>query len=437
MARWMLIVLSAGLALAGGAAFADSEEAIQVGMARIDITPPIDMKATLGGYGERMSRPASGVHDRLFAKALVVNSADKKFALVTLDALGLPPAVKPAVLEKLAGEGWKEEEILLLPSHSHTSIEMNAINPKNVFPIPNLGIYQPALFDLVVGKLVEVIRAAGSQRVDARIGTGSVLLDGEWKRNRRDGNSFIDPTLTVTRIDTLDGKPLAVLVHWATHPTFMTASDMMFSGGWPGHLQRNLEALVGNNSMVLFSNGAEGDQSPRARPDSGPSNWEKAERYGRELALQAYKAWNSIKTEPTCRMAFTLEKADLPPRCWHPDFMATGGAEYGLRENIMNAVLEEMAPASTRVAALRLGDLVMIGIPGELAAERGKNLCDQVAQKTGASHVVIGGLANEWVSYILAPEEYQRGGYEASVSFYGPKLEPTLQAAALKAAEGL
>ncbi len=210
MARWMLIVLSAGLALAGGAAFADSEEAIQVGMARIDITPPIDMKATLGGYGERMSRPASGVHDRLFAKALVVNSADKKFALVTLDALGLPPAVKPAVLEKLAGDGWKEEEILLLPSHSHTSIEMNAINPKNVFPIPNLGIYQPALFDLVVGKLVEVIRAAGSQRVDARIGTGSVLLDGEWKRNRRDGNSFIDPTLTVTRIDTLDGKPLAV-----------------------------------------------------------------------------------------------------------------------------------------------------------------------------------------------------------------------------------
>ncbi|MCC6734301.1 MAG: neutral/alkaline non-lysosomal ceramidase N-terminal domain-containing protein, partial [Candidatus Omnitrophica bacterium] len=168
MARWMLIVLSAGLALAGGAAFADSVEAIQVGMARIDITPPIDMKATLGGYGERMSRPASGVHDRLFAKALVVNSADKKFALVTLDALGLPPAVKPAVLEKLAGDGWKEEEILLLPSHSHTSIEMNAINPKNVFPIPNLGIYQPALFDLVVGKLVEVIRAAGSQRVDAR-----------------------------------------------------------------------------------------------------------------------------------------------------------------------------------------------------------------------------------------------------------------------------
>jgi hypothetical protein len=36
----------------------------------IDITPPLEMKYTLGGYGERMNKPAEGIHDRIFAKAL-------------------------------------------------------------------------------------------------------------------------------------------------------------------------------------------------------------------------------------------------------------------------------------------------------------------------------------------------------------------------------
>ncbi|MCA9439451.1 MAG: neutral/alkaline non-lysosomal ceramidase N-terminal domain-containing protein, partial [Candidatus Omnitrophica bacterium] len=87
---------------------------------------------------------------------------------------------------------------------------------------------------------------------------------------------------------------------------------------------------------------------------------------------------------------------------------------------------------------LRLNDLLIIGIPGEMTAEIGKKLRDQVAEKTGVKHPIIGGLANEWISYILSPEQYNGGGgYEASVSFYGPQLGPTVMAAALKGAEKL
>jgi hypothetical protein len=32
-----------------------------------------------------------------------------------------------------------------------------------------------------------------------------------------------------------------------TSPSFMGAEDMMFSGDWPGHLQRTVEALIGQN----------------------------------------------------------------------------------------------------------------------------------------------------------------------------------------------
>jgi neutral ceramidase len=72
---------------------------------------------------------------------------------------------------------------------------------------------------------------------------------------------------------------------------------------------------------------------------------------------------------------------------------------------------------------LRLGDLVIVGVPGEMAAGLGMRIKSEVRAATGAQHAVIGGLANEWISYILTPDSYINGsGYEASMSFYGPEL---------------
>ncbi len=401
---------------------AGAENTLSAGVARIDITPPLEMGATLGGYGERMNRPATGVHDRIFAKALVLSEGNDRFALVTLDALGVPPAFKPALIERLAPSGWRNDQVLLLPSHSHTSIEMNAINPKNRLPIPNLGLFHPELFEFILTRLTEVILEAAGQSVPVLVGTSSVQLPDGWVRNRRQDNVFTNPTLTVTRFDKVSGGPFAVLVNWAAHPTFTSALDMEFSGEWPGHLQRGLEALIGSEVTVLFYNGAEGDQSPRARPGSSDTSWGKMERYGRDLAIEAHQVWTTITPQPLPGFSYRLEEIFLPHRTWHPDFMATGGAEYGLREELMADILEELAPPQTTSVSLRLGDLLLVGIPGELTAQPAKDLCDKLSAATGAKFVTIGGLANEWISYILSPEEYTRGGYEASVSFYGPTL---------------
>jgi hypothetical protein len=104
---------------------------LRAGRARIDITPPLSLKPALGGYGDRMNQPATGVHDRIFAKALILSEGGKKFALVTVDALGFAPPVKTAMLDRLAGKGWTADNLILLASHSHTAIEMNALNPLN------------------------------------------------------------------------------------------------------------------------------------------------------------------------------------------------------------------------------------------------------------------------------------------------------------------
>src|SRR3954454_7688831 len=84
---------------------------LRAGCARVDLTPPLSMRAPLGGYGARMNRPAQGVHDRIFAKALVVSDGSRKFALVTADMLGFAPPFKPSIIERLSGQGWSAEQV--------------------------------------------------------------------------------------------------------------------------------------------------------------------------------------------------------------------------------------------------------------------------------------------------------------------------------------
>jgi neutral ceramidase len=416
-------LLAISLIVLGIASLGADASTIRAGTARINLTPPLDMKAALGGYGARMSKPATGVHDAIWAKALVLVQDERKFALVTADVLAFPPGFKAAVIERLATKGWTANQVLLLASHSHTSIDMMALHPGNDFGIPQVGIFQKELFERTADGLAKVIRDADKELVPVLAASATISVP-EHNRNRRHARGIHDTNLTVTRIDSSRGRPLAVLVNWTAHPTFMDAQDMMFSGDWPGHLQRTIEALIGQGVTVMFYNGAEGDQSP-VPPDCS-NNWERAERYGLEMGLLAWRAWEKIQPQEARIFGYDTETINLPGRKPHPDFMKTGGTEYGLNEAMMKNFLERLVPAQTHSTCFRLGDLVILGVPGEMAAELGLEAKSKVTQITGASSVTIGGLADEWVSYILPAEEYAKGGYEASMSFYGETLGETV-----------
>lgn len=426
-AIWIWLLLSCTNLLA--------EPPLRAGVARVEITPPMEMGAALGGYGERMSRPATGVHDRVWAKAIWLTDGSVHFALVSVDTLAFPPPLQRAVWARLIQSGSAPDGFLLLPSHSHNSFDLMALHPDNVFAIPQMGVYHPAAFEHLVSKLVSVISASRQNLEPVQLGTAQRQLPG-WHRNRRSATGTIDPELTLTRIDRRNGSPLAILVNWAAHPTFLGPKDMLFSGDWPGALQRSLEDFVGNGVTVLYSNGAQGDLSPTPRPGGGQT-WEQAEAYGRGLALECWKLWKETNCENNVPLAFHRSTITLPPRKKHPDFLKIGGKEYGLVDQGLEAMLQRLFPSETESTCLRLGSLVIAGVPGELTAELGLEVKKRVRTALGLPHVVIGGLSNEWVSYILSPEEYRRGGYEATISFYGEELGPTIVEGVVKTANHL
>jgi hypothetical protein len=268
-------------------------EIITANVASVDITPPLEMKYTLGGYGERMNKPAEGIHDPIMAKALVLKKGDEKYAIVTIDILGLPSNVKIDLLKRIAGKGWNAENIMLLPSHSHGSLEMAAINSKNVFGVPQIGIFQPELLEFFIGKLEKLMLEADQNYREVKIGTSSAKLDGLNRNRRRD--TVIDNELAVTRVDLTNGNPLAALVNWTAHPTFIGGEDMLVSAEWPGYLQTEMEKTIGKGAVVMYYNGAEGDQSPVY---SGKGNaYEKIQGYGKIMTEKALSVYNSVQTK--------------------------------------------------------------------------------------------------------------------------------------------
>ncbi len=396
----------------------------------IDITPPLEMKYTLGGYGERMNNPAEGIHDRIWAKALAFKKGDKKYAIVTLDVLGLPSNVKKDLIKQISGLGWSIENVMLLPSHSHGSLEMAALNSKNLLNSPQIGIFQPELLEFILDKLEALIKETDQNYQPVKVGTKSKKIDGLNRNRRKDAD--VDNELIVTRVDLKNGKPLAVLVNWTAHPTFLGGEDMLVSAEWPGYLQTELQNLIGNGVTALYYNGAEGDLSPILDQRGGA--YEKVEVYGKKVAVKAFDIYNEIKPKKVKKFRFSYDTIQLPEHKAHPSFMETGGEEYGLDENTVKIVMNMLGPTEVGLGALRINDLIIAGVPGEMTAVLGMNVKKAVKNKA-VKYIAIGGLANEWISYILTRDQYiNGGGYESSVSFYGADLGDVISNEVIKTA---
>jgi len=410
--------------------FTSKGKKLTANVSSIDITPPIEMKYTLGGYGERMNKPAEAIHDHIMAKALSLKMGDRKYLIITLDLLGIPSNVKSDLINRIPGMGWGTENMMLLPSHSHGSLEMAALNSKNLLNNPNLGIFQPELLAFLLNKLETLVREADQNYQPVKIGTESRILEGLNRNRRKDPD--VDKELIVTRIDQTNGKPLAVLVNWTAHPTFLGGQDMLVSAEWPGYLQNDLQESIGQGVTVMYFNGSEGDQSTILNSDK--KGYEKIQIYGKIISDKAFGLFKEIKPRDVIEFKYSYHIVPLPEHAAHPSFMKTGGEEYGLNEKTVKIVMDVLGPDKVGMGAVRIGDLVISGIPGELTAVLGQKVKNTI-KENGIKHVAIGGLANEWIGYILSRDQYLHGeGYESSMSFYGPDFGEAISTGAIKTA---
>ncbi|CBI30442.3 unnamed protein product, partial [Vitis vinifera] len=88
----------------------------------------------------------------------------------------------------------------------------------------------------------------------------------------------------------------------------------------------------------------------------------------------------------------------------------------------------DWAPSILPVQILRIGQLVILSVPGEFTTMAGRRLRDAVKSVLYAGgsdldsnvHIVIAGLANTYSQYVTTFEEYQVQRYEGASTLYGP-----------------
>src|SRR5262245_5103318 len=212
----------AALALLAVALPAPAAEPFRAGAAAADITPPVGYP--MWGYAARHDAPSQGVLDPLRARALVLGAGGVKLAVVSLD-LGRAPtrAVTASLRERLGKAGVGH--VMLVASHTHHGpvLELDTWpDPKN----PYTRQLENNLYDLIL----EADR--GSR--PAHWGTAGREVPFNRNRQSKLPNPPVDQTLTVLRIEDLEGKPIAHLVNFAAHPTMTDAKLLKYSADYPG-----------------------------------------------------------------------------------------------------------------------------------------------------------------------------------------------------------
>lgn len=393
--------------------------ALDVGIASCDITPDVATHVVpLAGYGAREGKPADGIHDRLHAKVLYFRDSDTETTLITTDLRSVTPELTQQIAGKTRHLGAVSENLLVCASHTHAGPAMYA----QPFWQLQFGVYDPAIVERMSASIATALAEAKDNAAPAKIGFGEEFSDG-FTRNRRweydtaareaaGEKPLTHPRLWVMRVDDLDGKPRAILVNFASHPTIAGADNMHVSAEWPGVLQRELERTF-PGIVALYSNGAEGDQAPNAGP--GDDDFARIERFGKALAERVRGLAEKIDCVPDLTVSALAIKPALP------EITFSEGAKSGPYAQMLEPALDAL-PRQADIRMLRIGNTALVGLPGEPICAVGLAV-EEAVRAQGFEHAVVLGLASDYIGYIVNEPEYAHGGYEVDLrSYYGPGL---------------
>lgn len=363
----------------------------------------------LAGYGNRHGRPATGVHDDLYVKAVAFRVEKRIGVMVGADALIIPREVTEIAAARLLQElGLSREQIYLSATHSHSSLGGWG---KGVVAEGFSGKFQPGSRTWFADRMVTAIRDAVADLKPASFGHGNFLAP-EFVRNRLVGDlGKVDPEFSYLVLKQTNGR-IGILGTYSAHATVLSADMMDFSADYPGCWQRSMEEATGGTAVFLA--GEVGSHSPVP----GDNGFTGADKMGKALALKLLK--QLPQTKLTNSIAFGLLGLDvsLPPL----NVRVTDGIR--LRPWLAAKLLP--VRDHSFVQGFKLDDSVWISTPCDFSGELGLRIKDSFRSK--GKTITITSFNGDYVGYVVCSRYYHMDGYEPRLmSFFGPNVPDYLE----------
>jgi len=347
-----------------------------------------------------------------------------------------------------ARAGIPGSHVMLASTHAHSTPETLAFTP--IYELPGVSAWLDALMDQLADC---VAKAAGALRpAELRVGHGTVT-EVSWNRRARraDGKGVfrpavagddkaagtIDPDVGVALLGYDDGSRDA-LMNFACHPVCVQVQPL-FSADYPGVARAMVEQVALDGGRCLFLQGADGD----INPVTSTTNFAEMTRLGRIVGLEAAKVAERLRAPDSLPEPWRVPVAQGPLKIARRKF-PVGGNALPRSEPHERALAEaqrayeraksdqEKSAAATRIKieyatvtrlrrgpgpfeaeaqTLRLGDLALVGVPGELFVDYGL----EIKRRSPFKHTFIVAYANDYLGYLATPQAWQQGGYEVGL----------------------
>jgi neutral ceramidase len=378
-----------------------ADPVFKAGAAQRDVTPlePVP----LWGYGDRHDTLSNGTLDPLMAAAIVIQAGDQKMAIVGLD-LGRSPNEKSlqTIRERIKAEAGIEHSFIA-GSHTHHApvLELSDAPGKGKGRFDAALRYYKKLEDDIVAAIVE----ANSKLVPAKIATGAVDLQG-YNRNRHTKllPKPVDTQLGIMRLDDMDGKPIAVMVNFAAHPTSIPSETIKFSADFAGSLKNQVMKELGG--QAVFMQGACGDLST----DRGGKDYVE---FGKAIGDDAVKLARTLEPKvpekPTLEVREKRFKYESRTNLNNPAIRVVYSIAFfpELISNFVDEYADGVRPRLT--VALLNGEIAFVGGSGEFFCEHPIRLRERARVK----QLFFLGYNNGYHQYFPTIEAASEGGYGA------------------------
>lgn len=387
-------------------------------------TIPINIAAAFGGYPKpnpaeyrTLFEPSVGTKDPIAAKALVLERDGERFAILSLDLIGVSRRAREEIARRVAPHGIAADHLLVCATHTHSG--PGAVADKRFWEMAAMDMFDGRVFDRLTERCAQAVIDAVQRLEPARIGF-AVEPETTVQRNRR-GLGIVDEDLATLYVERPDGRPVALALNLAIHGICLDADNLEYSADLMGFCEREIEAQLGYGAVALFLNGAEGDVSPNHYGLAG------AEAVGKAIAGHALAlgrtAAAALQDDVPLAVAYEDFRFPNPPALRFDKLQgALGQLNLGVLQTIFGtAVLtfdESWFNRDIPAQAMRIGDVCLIAVPGEALTHVGLDLKAR-ARALGFAHPLVVGLANDHLGYIASDVEYDKGGYEAAMTFFG------------------